>query len=121
MDNKYEKISLSLLPWGVTSEFIRKVLPDNSLRLERYSESEGCQPRIEEREELNGDKKFVVTIPPKKQRIDTIIFIYRTSRNCYMVVGSDGTGIKSTACKNLEEVATFIKANYCRQLTKLKL
>ena len=119
MEEKYMKISLSLLPWGVTSEFVRKVLPDNSIRLERYSEPLGGSPRVEEREELNGDKKFVVTIPPKTQRIDTIIFIYRTSKSSYTVIGSDGKGLKTTSCGNLEDVATFIKKHFCRQLFKL--
>ena len=118
MEVKYMKISMSLLPWGVTSEFIKKVLPDNSIRLERYSDPIGGQPRVEEREEY-GDKKFVVTIPPKTQRIDTIIFIYRTSKSLYTVIGSDGTGLKTTSCGNLEDVATFIKKHYCRQLFKL--
>lgn len=121
MEEKYMRISLSMLPWGVTSEFVRKVLPDNSIRLERYSDPVGGNPRVEEREEYNGDKKFVVTIPPKSQRIETIIFIYRTSKSLYTVIGSDGTGLKTTSCKNLEDVATFIKKYYCRQLDKFRL
>lgn len=118
-EKKYERISVSRLPWGVTSEFIRKILPDNSIRLERYSDPEGGLPRVEDKEEFNGDKKFVVTIPKTTQRISTVIFIYRSSRNYYTVVGSDESGIKTTACKNLEEVATFIKKNFCRQLFRL--
>ena len=89
----YLAIPLKKLDLEVIAEFKKKILPDNSLKLFRLTES--------------------------GKGINTIILIYRTSENNYSVVGSNLKGVFNKSCRKVSEVNEFIKATFTRTLLNI--
>ena len=96
----YEKIDINKFPFGVTTEFEEKKLPDNSLMLVRYKDIKTQQGPLS----IN------------KTKVDAVVIICRTSINHYVITGSTEKHTKIGYGKTIAEVATFIKRWFCRTL-----
>lgn len=115
----YEKIDESKFPFGVTTEFNVKKLPDNSLLMIRYSDAKAREPEISLRNMyFGGDRDYILRIPENKPTIDAVVIVCRTSTNHYAIMGATNFLTKIGSVKNMSEVATFIKRWFCRTLIK---
>ena len=85
----YEHIDVNKLPAEVIMQFKRYNRQDNSLVLMRYNDA---------------------------QKVESVVIIFRTSTNHYIVTGSNEKYSRAGNGKTVAEVGAFIKRHFCRTL-----
>ena len=117
METKHEKIDYYELPFSVTAEFERKVLPDNSIILIRYGQDHNKAVNIErEPDAHDGTRRYSLNVPVITREVEAVVILCRTSLNHYTVTGSTLKQSKIGYGKSLKEVGEFIKRWFCRTL-----
>ena len=111
------QISLNKIDPNVLGQFRYNILDDESLVLVRYDSEKPPHVAFNSAEGgYPGSQCFGFTVYPEDRTINCIIQVYRSSKNCYIILASDKTKTTYKRCGTVQQVSDFIKANYCRTL-----
>lgn len=115
----YEKINLNLFNANVASFFDEVITrPDNSLTLIKWESL--AAPQVDfypgETSYNKKSKRYYITVHKENRKIKAVINVFRTSVNCYIVVGSSERGTFYKRLPSLEAAAQAIAGEYCENI-----
>ena len=115
----YEKINLNLFNANVASYFDEVISrPDNSLTLIKWESLAASQVEFYPGETSynKNSKRYYITVHKENRKIKAAIIVFRTSINCYIVVGTSERGAFYKRLPSLEAAAQTIAGEYCENM-----